>query len=240
MAAPPTQDDAWNNCCKLGYCAKECRQPRRGQAHVTKVEEEPVLLLAHTSIELSPAASVATALLHFDEPRAHALLSDGSSNDKTDGWCLNTGATHHMTSRREFFTEFDSDVRGFVKFGDASSVEIKGIGSVIFTAESGEHRLLTGVYYIPALRNSIINLGQLDESGSRVEIKDGVMRIWDRHRRFLAKVTRGTNRLYVLNVQVAQPVCLAAHQDDKAWQWHERFGHLHFEALKRLSAKGMV
>jgi hypothetical protein len=119
-------------------------------------------------------------------------------------------------------------------------VEIKDVGSVIFAAESGEHRLLTGVYYIPALRNSIISLGQLDESGSRVEIKDGVMRIWDHHHRLLAKVTRGTNRLYVLNVQVAQPLCLAARRDDEAWQWHERFGHLHFEALKRLSAKGMI
>jgi hypothetical protein len=60
---------------------------------------------------------------------------------------------------------------------DGACMEIKGIGSVIFVAESGEHRLLTGVYYIPALRNSIISLGQLDESGSRVEIKDEVMRI---------------------------------------------------------------
>jgi hypothetical protein len=145
-----------------------------------------------------------------------------------------------MTNRREFFTEFDSDVRGSVKFGDASSVEIKGIGSVIFATESGEHRLLTGVYYIPALRNTIISLRQLDESSSRVEIKDGAMRIWDRHHRLLAKVTRGTNRLYVLNVQIAQPLCLAARWDDEAWQWHERFGHLHFKALKWLSAKGMV
>jgi hypothetical protein len=145
-----------------------------------------------------------------------------------------------MTDRREFFTELDSDVRGSVKFGDASGVEIKGVGSVIFAAESGEHRLLTEVYYIPALRNSIISLGQLDESGSRVEIKNGVMRIWDRHRRLLAKVTRGTSQLYVLNVQVAQPLCLAARRDDEAWQWHERFGNLHFEALKRLSAKGIV
>jgi hypothetical protein len=76
---------------------------------------------------------------------------------------------------------------------DVSGVEIKGVDSVIFAAESGEHRLLTGVYYISALRNSIISLGQLDENGSRVEIKDGVMRIWDRHRRLLTKVTRGTN-----------------------------------------------
>jgi hypothetical protein len=79
-------------------------------------------------------------------------------------------------------------------------VEINGVDSVIFAAESGEHRLLTSVYYIPAFRNSIISLGQLDENGSRVEIKDGVMRIWDRHHRLLAKLTRGTNRLYVLNV----------------------------------------
>jgi hypothetical protein len=179
-------------------------------------EEEPALLLAHASIELSPAASATAALLHLDEPRAHALLGDGSNNDKTDGWCLDIGATHHMTGRREFFTELDSDVQGSIKFGDASSVEIKGVGSVIFAAESGEHRLLTRVYYKPALRNSIISLRQLDESGSRVEIKDGVMRIWDRHHRLVAKVTRGTNRLYVLNVQVAQPLCLAARWDDEA------------------------
>ena len=119
-------------------------------------------------------------------------------------------------------------------------MEIKGVGSIIFTAVSGEHRLLTGVYYIPALRNSIISLGQLDENGSRMVVEDGVMRIWDHRRRLLAKVTRSTNRLYVLNVQVAQPLCFAARRDDEAWQWHERFGHLHFEALKRLSATEMV
>jgi hypothetical protein len=90
------------------------------------------------------------------------------------------------------------------------------------------------------LRNSIISLGQLDENGSCVEIMDGVMRIWDRHRLLLAKVTRNTNQLYVLNMQVAQPICLTARRDDEAWQWHECFGHLHFEALKWLSAKGMV
>jgi hypothetical protein len=41
-------------------------------------------------------------------------------------------------------------------------------------------------------------------------------------------------------VKVSQPCCLAARQDDGAWQWHERFGHLNFEALKQLGAKEIV
>ena len=68
------------------------------------------LVMAHASIELPPAASAAMTLLHLDEPRACASLGDRSNNDKTDGWVLNTGATHHMTGHREFFTELDSSV----------------------------------------------------------------------------------------------------------------------------------
>jgi hypothetical protein len=117
-----------------------------------------------------------------------------------------------MTERWEFFSELDSGVRGTVKFGDASAVEIEGVDSVVFVAKTGEHRLLTGVYYIPALRNSIISLGQLDENGSGVEIEHGVLHIWDHRHRLLVKVR--SNRLYVLHAQVAQPLCLAARRDD--------------------------
>ena len=80
-----------------------------------------------------------------------------------------------MTGRREFFSDLDSDVKGSVKYGNASAIEIKGVGSVIFKAKTGKRRLLTGVYYILALKNSIISVGQLDENGSWVEIEDGVL-----------------------------------------------------------------
>ena len=64
-----------------------------------------------------------------------------------------------MTGRHEFFSNLDSGVKGSIKFGDAFAVEIKGVCSVIFKAKTREHRLLTKVYYILALRNSIISVG---------------------------------------------------------------------------------
>jgi hypothetical protein len=74
-----------------------------------------------------------------------------------------------------------------------------------------------------------------------VVIDDGVLRIWERSSgRLLAKVRRGANRLYVLHMKTAQPVCLAARRDEEAWQWHERFGHLNFEALRRLGKEEMA
>jgi hypothetical protein len=121
-----------------------------------------------------------------------------------------------------------------VKFGDGSRVVIRGHGTIIFKCQNGEHRTLTDVYYIPQLRSSIISVGQLDERGSKVLIKDGVLRIRDREQRLLAKVKRSRNRLYLLNLKVEQPICMAAQRMEEPWLCHARFGHLSFDALGRL------
>jgi hypothetical protein len=96
-----------------------------------------------------------------------------------------------MTGRRELFSDLDTSVRGSVRFGDASRMEIQGVGSIMFQARTGEHQVLHGVYFIPALRNSIMKLGELDEGGSKVEIDKGVLHIWDRYGRLLVNVHRG-------------------------------------------------
>jgi hypothetical protein len=82
-----------------------------------------------------------------------------------------------MTGHHELFTDLDTSAKGIVWFSDESKVETHSVGSIIFEAKTGEHRVLHGVYYIPALRNLIMILGQLDEGGSKVEIEDGVLRI---------------------------------------------------------------
>ena len=64
-----------------------------------------------------------------------------------------------MTGRRELFANIGGDVRGSVRLGDASKVDIQGVGSIAFEGKNGEKWVLHGVFYIPALRNSILSIG---------------------------------------------------------------------------------
>ena len=124
------------------------------QAHVTKAraDDEPALFLMHGGVKLRPLPVPAvTAILHFDELRAHAFLRKDTGEEKINGWYFDTSATQHMTGQREYFFDLDSTMRGSVKFGDASAMEIEGVGSVIFVAKTAKHRMLIGVYYIPVL-----------------------------------------------------------------------------------------
>lgn len=71
-------------------------------------------------------------------------------------------------------------MKGAVRFGDGSTVEICGIGAVTIADRNQDHRVLSEVYYIPSLKCNIVSLGQLEEGGCRVEIDNGVMEVLER------------------------------------------------------------
>jgi hypothetical protein len=134
--------------------------------------------------------------VHLDETKAQAFLGTTSSaDDRLEGWYLDTSSTNHMTGRDEVFSELDRAVQGTIKFGDGAIINIYSKGTVIFSGHRSEHKVLTGVYWILWLRNSIISIRQMDESGSRVPIEGGVLKIWDRQRHLLARVQRTKNQM---------------------------------------------
>ena len=47
-----------------------------------------------------------------------------------DCWLLDTGATSHMTIRKECFKELNETIDGIVYFADKSSIKPKGMGTI--------------------------------------------------------------------------------------------------------------
>jgi hypothetical protein len=70
-------------------------------------DEDGAMFLAHGFISLeqsTPAYSYTAQHVELSEPRACAYL--GVDEEEVDnGWYLDSGATHHMTGRQEFFVE---------------------------------------------------------------------------------------------------------------------------------------
>jgi transposase InsO family protein len=145
-----------------------------------------------------------------------------------------------MTGDKAQFSELDLSVGGTVRFGDGSTVGIAGRGTVLFELKNGGHKVLTVVYYIPKLRSNIISLGQLAERGCKIVIGDEFLWGYDHRRQLIMKVERARNRLYILNLDRVDPVCLMSSMEDSAWRWHARYGHLNFQALRQLGQKEMV
>jgi hypothetical protein len=195
-------DDICNYCGEKGHFEKVCRTKKRnekGQAHLTQEtdDHDEALLMAHgVVLNPAPAAHVAVDpaptpppqhVFEIEEQRVFAQL--GPREDREyKRWGLDTGATNHMIGAWGAFSELDSDICGTVRFDDGSIIEIEGRGTILFTCKSGEHRALTGVYYIPRLTTNILSLGQMDEAGCRVDINVGLLRIFDQRQKLLVKV----------------------------------------------------
>jgi hypothetical protein len=165
----------------------------------------------------------------------------GNGEPTGDTWYLDSGASNHMTRDWKKFKEIDSTFSGKVKFGDGSTVDIEGIGSIVFDGNSGNQWLLRDVYYIPKLRANLISLGQLAENGHMVLMDEDIITITEKcPRRMIMCVQRSPNRLYKIGLSVGEPLCLLASMEDQGWLWHGRLGHVNFHALKQLADKEMV
>ncbi|XP_072151353.1 uncharacterized protein [Setaria viridis] len=186
-------------------------------------------------------ASGSHAQIKIRAEKVFAHLGEEKERE-AETWVLDTGATNHMSGSRAAFSKLDTAVLGTVRFGDDSVVQIEGRGSVAFVCKNDELWSFSGVYFIPQLMTNIVSIGQLDEDGYKVDIDVGVIRIWESSGQLLVKVTRATNRLYVLCIKMATLSCLAVHGRDgeAAWRWHERFGHVNMAALRKLAREELV
>ncbi|XP_071683640.1 uncharacterized protein [Lolium perenne] len=253
--------DKCRYCKKKGHWERDCHKKQRDHAasataNLVEQEEEGEEVHMATVVELEgeadgpslldvPAAAMpaSTAPLageqvYLNEERASVVLKR-TPQDLDAAWYLDTGASNHMTGDDAVFAELDRTVTGKVRFGDGSVVEICGRGTVLFAIDDGRHRELARVYWIPRLKTNIVSIGQLDEIGFPTHVEHGFMTVRDADKVLVAKVPRTKNRLYIVHLQIVQPVCLAAHANDDAWRWHSRFAHQSFTNLEKMAKQGM-
>jgi hypothetical protein len=131
-------------CHQYGNYANRCpgaEKKKEDEAHHARAEFEPKVLLAET-VELGSQNNLLS-----DDCQETVLLNEvkvmpelyftGDEQSCGDTWYLDDGASKHMTGDLQKFRSIDMSVSGKVRFGDGSTVEIQGKGSILFQGNSG-------------------------------------------------------------------------------------------------------
>lgn len=95
------------------------------------------------------------------EERVRVISEEEAINHVGDDemiWILDSGATIHATSHREYFTNYTSDDFGIVKMSNNKKTAIVRKGDVQLETANGTRLVLKSVGHIKALRLNIISV----------------------------------------------------------------------------------
>ncbi|KAL6533177.1 hypothetical protein OROMI_027289 [Orobanche minor] len=153
-------------------------------------------------------------------------------------WVVDSGATCHVTSRRDFYSSYTPGNYGIVKMGNQGLSKIVGVGDVYLKFDTGVELILRNVKHVPDMRLNVISVGLLDDDGYFNGLGNG---LW--------KLTRGSlivgrgkkeEKLYVTHPKVTINSVNTIDNNDATELWHKRLSHMSEKGVALLSKKEIL
>ena len=72
-------------------------------------------------------------------------------------WVVDSGASFHLTPKRECFSSYTTGNYGYVRMGNDNECKIVGIGNVCLLTSIGCRLMLKDVCHVPDVRRNLIS-----------------------------------------------------------------------------------
>ncbi|KAK0597296.1 hypothetical protein LWI29_023800 [Acer saccharum] len=147
-------------------------------------------------------------------------------------WVIDSGASIHATSRRDFFASYTSGDFRDVKMGNNAVAKVVGMGDVCLETNNGMMLLLKNVKHIPYIRLNLISTSKLDDEGFCNTFSDGHWKLT----KGSMIVARGKkcSSLYFMQAKVFDCIINIVANKNTTELWHRRLGHVMVLAKKNL------
>ncbi|XP_023006021.1 uncharacterized protein LOC111498899 [Cucurbita maxima] len=133
--------------------------------------------------------------------------------NREDMWFLDSGCSNHMCGKKEYFSDFDGSFRDSMKLGNNSSMVVTEKGNVRLQV-NGIIMIITGVFYVPDLRNNLLSIGKLQAKGVTFLFQNGTCKGFHPERGLIMKTKMSSNRMFALHA-ILQPVASTSIQSQK-------------------------
>ncbi len=149
-------------CKQTGHWKKEC--PNKEQKSTVN---QKATTNSTNSRRTADACVAISSPKNFGKPTAYLTLNEAmvaSNGSRSDDWFLDSGASDHMSHRKEWFAdyvEFEVDLP--VRIGDGSYIVAKGVGTIDIWAFDNNvwcRRHLADVLYVPEIHLNLFSQGK--------------------------------------------------------------------------------
>ncbi|UYV78903.1 hypothetical protein LAZ67_17000189, partial [Cordylochernes scorpioides] len=207
-------------CGKEGHIARSCR----GKAKTPAPNFQPPRRSTH---EIA-GSEMLTAL--------SCAIPDNS-------WVIDSGATHHVCNKREWFSKFQGITSDPILTASGTT-RAEGCGDIKFKAYVGKHHVdlkLCNVLYVPNVRRNLLSVSSMENKGKIVNFANRRAQVFDSENRIVA-IAHDENGLYVMKGRVILPNAELFNSQNSSQKktlglWHQRFCHVNNDAIERM-AKG--
>lgn len=155
----------------------------------------------------------------------------------TKEWWVDTGATRHICSDQDLFTNYEPIEGEHLFMGNASTSAVKGKGKVILKLTSGKTLSLIDVLHVLEIRKNLVSGPILSNKGFKLVFEYDKF-ILTRGGEFVGKgyLKNGLFKLNVLptDVSINNMNNGSIYLLESIDLWHQRLNHVNYQSIKRM------
>lgn len=160
-----------------------------------------------------------------------------------DAWYLDSGATQHMSGRRECFKNcVELDVPHPVTIGNGDVIEAVGMGDIdvlVYNGKKWIKKHLESVWYVPMLFVNLFSQGKCLDKGCKMEVTSDRC-VFKRDGVIVAIGLRNTGlyKMLIRTIQTSAVANIAVKNNLRFW--HERLAHQNIAQVKRFLSRNNI